>query len=375
MNAVDLPDYRFPTDYPSILNRINQIDPLRYASSRNYIDGAVTLLSPYISRGVISTRMVMQNILQRDVSLSQTEKLLQELAWRDYWQQVWITKGDAINDDLKHPQTGVLNHQVPENLVNAQTGIEAIDQGINKLYETGYMHNHLRMYVAALACNQAGSHWFQPAKWLYYHLLDADWASNALSWQWVAGSNANKKYIANQQNINKYCHSQQTDSFLDVSYEQLAQLAVPTELQKTIVPELSTVIPANSTVTIDPQKPTLIYNFYNLDPAWHAADEFNRVLLLEPEHFAQYPVSSKTIDFVLKLASNINGIQVFTGPFGHLQQQLSGSQIIYKEHPLNKHYQGIEEQRDWMFPVSGYYPSFFSYWKKCKKLLSQKVKN
>ena len=57
------------------------------------------------------------------------------------------------------------------------------------------------MYVASIACNIAQSHWIVPAKWMYYYLLDADWASNSLSWQWVAGTNL-KKYFANQQNIN-----------------------------------------------------------------------------------------------------------------------------------------------------------------------------
>jgi len=41
--------------------------------------------------------------------------------------------------------------------------------------------------------------------------------------------------------------------------------------------------------------------------------------------------------------------------------------IYYKEHPLNLDYQGTEIPRDWMFSVKGYYPSFFAYWKKCKK--------
>mgnify|MGYP006195700273 CR=1 FL=1 len=60
------------------------------------------------------------------------------------------------------------------------------------------------MYLAAMVCNNAKSHWLTPARWMYYHLLDGDLASNALSWQWVAGTFSHKKYIANQQNINKY---------------------------------------------------------------------------------------------------------------------------------------------------------------------------
>jgi deoxyribodipyrimidine photo-lyase len=44
--------------------------------------------------------------------------------------------------------------------------------------------------------------------------------------------------------------------------------------------------------------------------------------------------------------------------------------LFFKEHPLSGHYQGTEDSRDWMFDVQGYFPSFFSFWKKCKKQLT-----
>ena len=78
------------------------------------------------------------------------EKFIQELAWRDYWQQVWIAKGDAIHHDLKHPQSEVSNHELPYAIANASTGIEEVDKAIENLYRTGYMHNHMQMYVAAI---------------------------------------------------------------------------------------------------------------------------------------------------------------------------------------------------------------------------------
>ncbi len=166
--------------------------PAQYGRTRNFLDGAVTYLSPYISRGVLSTRKVLNSVLRREIDPSRMQKFIQELAWRDYWQQIWKVKGEAINDDLKRPQPDVRNQEMPEALLNANSGIEAIDLAIRSLYDTGYMHNHIRMYVAAIACNIGGSHWKVPAQWMYYHLLDGDWASNALSWQWVAGSNASK---------------------------------------------------------------------------------------------------------------------------------------------------------------------------------------
>ena len=233
----------FPTNYDAILDRMYKIDPVRYGKTRNFIDGAVTYLSPYISRGVISTKMVMEHALSKGYSWYQIEKFIQELAWRDYWQQVWIAKGDDINEDLKHPQSGVHHTQLPVALQDATTGIAAIDDSINELYTTGYMHNHVRMYVASIACNIGKSHWKAPAQWMYYHLLDGDWASNALSWQWVAGSNANKKYVANQDNINKYCHTKQHGTFVDVSYDLLGVGAAPDALKDRMLPVFTTISP------------------------------------------------------------------------------------------------------------------------------------
>jgi deoxyribodipyrimidine photo-lyase len=67
---------------------MDRIDPILYGKTRNFIDGAVTYLSPYVSRGVISTKFVLENILNRGYHPNGIEKFVQELAWRDYWQQV-----------------------------------------------------------------------------------------------------------------------------------------------------------------------------------------------------------------------------------------------------------------------------------------------
>ena len=73
--------------------------------------------------------------------------------------------------------------------------------------------------------------------------------------------------------------------------------------------------------------------------------------------------------FRLQLADNIAGIQILVAEFESLTQQVDPAHIIYKEHPTNRHYLGQEEPRSWMFDVSGDYPSFFAFWKKCKKLI------
>jgi deoxyribodipyrimidine photo-lyase len=361
---------RFPTAYNEIIQRISQLDPVKYQTTRNYVDGAISYLSPYVSRGVISTSHIYSEILKQGYSLESIEKFIQELTWRDYWQQIWIAKGDDINNDLKNRQKPISNTAIPKAILTASTGIEAIDTAITTFYNTGYLHNHLRMYIASITCNIGRSYWKLPAQWMYYHLLDADWASNALSWQWVAGANSNKKYYANQDNINTYCYTYQKDTFLDVPYETFDKLQTPKVMLALTDLHLETPLPSATPISFDEKLPTLIYNFYNLDPLWKKDIDANRILLLEPSQFKKYPVSQKTINFILALSENISNIQMYVGEFDVLVRLFSFGKIYYKEHPLNKHYTGIEEPRDFIFDVKGYYPSFFAFWKNCKKQLN-----
>lgn len=372
----ETPQPEFITDYNLILEKVQHINPIQYAKTRNFINGAVTYLSPYISRGIISVKQVQDTVLKKGYKRYEIEKFLQELAWREYYQRVWQAKGELIWQDLKQPQPDTLHHQMITAIENAATGITSIDDQIKNLYATGYMHNHTRMYVASIACNIAKAHWLQPSKWLYYHLLDGDIASNNCSWQWVACAFASKKYYCNQENINKYTHSNQQHTFLDRPYEAITALPVPDTLKATSMLQLQTTLPVTAIPQIDTTKPTLIYNAYNMDPLWRKNDDVNRVLLLEPSYFNRYPVSKKVITFIISLSKNIAGIQVYCGEVSALQSLYKDSRLttneafISKEHPAFSHYPGIKDDRDWMYPeVTGYYSSFFSYWKKCERYL------
>jgi deoxyribodipyrimidine photo-lyase len=355
--------FSFESDYTSILEKLDWIDPIQYVQTRNYIDGAVTSLSPYISRGVISTQQVLKSVLNKGYKFKEIESFIKELCWRDYFQRVAQVKD--VNSDIKNPQSNFSNHGISSNILKASTGISGIDIAIQHLYQSGYIHNHCRLYIASLICNIAQSHWIHPAHWMYYHLLDGDWASNACSWQWVAGTNSNKKYYANQENINKYTYSNQLDTFLDHPYEIIEKIETPVSLKaiEKFKPECE--LPNLASIHINKNQPTFIYNYYNLDPLWHLGESGNRILLLEPNFFAKYPVSKNCINFILELCNNISGIQVFTGSFESLVKTYQLENIYFKEHPLNFGYKGTEEDRDWICKeVSEYYPSFFAYWKK-----------
>jgi deoxyribodipyrimidine photo-lyase len=364
----------FPTGYKEIIKKMNAIDAIAYSKSRNFITGAVTYLSPYISRGVISTRQVAAVIEDKGYTKEQSEKLIQELAWRDYFQRVWQHLEDDMFEDIRHRYTGVQHRSMPAAIINANTGIDVIDKGIITLFETGYMHNHLRMYTASITCNIARANWQLPAQWMYYHLLDGDLASNTCSWQWVAGSFSSKQYYCNQENINKYTSSKQTGTFLDTSYEALPNIEIPSILKETTALKLETKLPEKVIPVIDMSLPLLIYTSYNLDPIWKQDINANRILLLEPSHFKRFPVSEKVISFILSLVKNIKGIQVFAGELNEIPFLSKLPAVYSKEHPLTTHFPGSKEERDWLFPeVTGFHNSFFSYWKKCLRYRNEKL--
>lgn len=367
----------FPTDYAAIVERVASIDPMKYGKTRNFLNGHISYLSPYISRGVISVKQVMEAIVQKGYPIYAIEKLIQELAWREYFQRVWQVKKSLIGEDLKQVQVNVAHHEMVAALQNGATGIDIIDKQITQFYQTGYLHNHLRMYLAAITCNIGQAYWAKPSQWMYYHLLDGDIASNNCSWQWVAGTFSSKKYYCNQENINKYTFSKQTGTFLDQPYEALVAMPIPFSLQETVALSLTTKLPPTSLPNIDIQLPTLIYNSYNMDPNWRKGEKVNRILLLEPSHFNQYPVSDKVIEFIIALSKNIENIQLFVGEIKDIQSIYEkasadiNSMLISKEHPAFDYYPGVKEERDWMFPkVTGYYNSFFSFWKKCQRFLN-----
>ena len=359
--------------YDKIIEKVNGLDPIKYASNRNFINGNVSKLSPYISRGVISTKTIFNQLIKSGYEISQIQKFLQELSWRDYWQKKWQNLVN-IDHDLKNEQSPVISNKFPLEILNYNSTISAIDKGVKELYETGYMHNHLRMYTAAICCNIGQYNWLNPAKWMYYHLLDGDWGSNALSWQWVAGTNSHKKYIANQENINKYCFTKDESTFLDKSYEDLSKYdTVPNELSKEINLEIKCDLPKTETLEINKDIPTIIYTSYNLDSNWKKNTIANRILLIEPSHFNKYPVSKKVMDFILLMAKEINNIQIAVMEFSDLYKIINNKEeIYYKEHPFSNHFMGIKEQRDWIFPELEASGSFFTYWKKGIKSYHQK---
>jgi deoxyribodipyrimidine photo-lyase len=188
--------------------RLARIKPKLYAATRNDLDGAVTRLSAFIRHGVLSLTEVRAYALQQVDDPADAEKLIQELAWRDYWQRLYASLGDGIWKDREAYKTGFRAEDyaddLPEDIREGRTGLACIDAFISELYATGYLHNHARMWLAAYVVHWRRRKWQAGARWFLMHLLDGDPASNNLSWQWVASTFSHKPYLFNRENLERY---------------------------------------------------------------------------------------------------------------------------------------------------------------------------
>ena len=188
--------------------RLNVIEPGRYGFTRNYLDGLVSRLSPYIRHGTLTLARVRDHAFALVAHPFHASKFVTELAWRDYWQRLYALWGDGIWEDREPYKTGfearAYRADLPPDIEQGHTGLACIDAFANELREVGYLHNHARMWLAAYVVHFRRVRWQAGALWFLTHLLDGDPASNNLSWQWVASTFSHKPYFFNRENLEKY---------------------------------------------------------------------------------------------------------------------------------------------------------------------------
>lgn len=208
------------------LDVLATIDPAQYSRSRNFLDGAVTGLSPWITHGYTNVREATQ-LLMKKHRLSFEDKLIFEFAWREFFKHAHGELGSGILSDVRRPVwSGRYNQQLPDDIQEGRTGVQAIDAGVALLYKTGYLHNHVRMWIASYVVHMRKVHWKVGADWMYAHLLDGDLASNHLSWQWVAGTFSHKPYVFNADNVKKFASKWDCrGTVIDTDYEDLESIA------------------------------------------------------------------------------------------------------------------------------------------------------
>jgi deoxyribodipyrimidine photo-lyase len=209
------------------LRRLDQIEPGQYTKTRNMIDGAVTRLSPYLRHRCITTAEARRKAEERGNS----GKLVQELAWHDYFQRVYAAVGEeGVWESLEPWKTGYgpsdYAVDLPPEIEAGETGVDWIDHFANQLSEGGWLHNHARMWLACYVVHARRVSWQAGASWFLRHLVDGDPASNNLSWQWVASTFSAKPYFMNRGNVVKFSNGRfpphAKNDPLDAPYDVLA---------------------------------------------------------------------------------------------------------------------------------------------------------
>ena len=180
-----------------------------YARLRNIDRGPddrsnVSALSPWIRRRILTEEEVIAAVLRRH-GFARAEKFIQEVCWRTYWKG-WLELRPGVLADY-HAAAARLSAEWADSAALAaaragQTGIACFDAWAAELVRTGWLHNHARMWFASIWIFTLRLPWELGAAFMAQHLLDADPASNTLSWRWVAGlQTPGKHYLARAENI------------------------------------------------------------------------------------------------------------------------------------------------------------------------------
>lgn len=353
----------FPFEYSKTIQRIEAIDPYKYNATRNFLSGQVTRLSPYITRGVISLNQIFDLVSKKYPELDLDTQFYKELAWREYFLRVRENLGNKIFESLNDRNQNDLQNLLPTKIIHANTGIDILDKEILKLQSNGYIHNHSRMWIASLIANFANTDWRIGAKWMYYYLLDGELSSNYLSWQWVAGTFSNKQYVFNQENINTFSNTNQKNTFLDKTYEEIRLAEFKNEFEHREEFNFKNQVLQVASQDYKKDLPTMLYSPWTLDLNWEIGEKtLQKVLLLEPSHFNRFPVSGKVLGFILGLAKQIKDIKIVVKDFTDLE--IPKENLYAKQHINTSHWkvENITEQ-EYLFPtVTDYYSSFFKYW-------------
>jgi deoxyribodipyrimidine photo-lyase len=168
-----------------------------YKEGRNFpAKQNVSRLSPHLHFGEISTNQAWYAV--RDVAdsgrlESDADNFLSELGWREFSHSLLYQFPELPRANLQVKFDGFPWADNPDHLAKwqrGQTGYPIVDAAMRELWQTGYMHNRLRMVVGSFLVKNLRLHWHHGEAWFWDCLVDADLANNSASWQWIAGCGA-----------------------------------------------------------------------------------------------------------------------------------------------------------------------------------------
>ena len=160
-----------------------------YGETRNLpAQPGTSRLSPHLHFGELSPRQVWHAAPKWRGS-----QFMAEIGWREFAHHLLYHFPRTTNEPLRTDFARFPWRENARELAawqRGKTGIPLVDAGMRELWETGWMHNRVRMVVASFLVKNLRMHWLHGARWFWDTLVDADLASNTLGWQWAAGCGA-----------------------------------------------------------------------------------------------------------------------------------------------------------------------------------------
>jgi deoxyribodipyrimidine photo-lyase len=169
-----------------------------YAEGRDRPDRDFTSrLSPHLHFGEIGPHQILWALeeLRRAKQLAAGgESFMRELGWREFSHHVLHHFPHTASDSMNPRFDGFPWAQEDAGAIarwqRGETGVPIVDAGMRQLWQSGWMHNRVRMLVASFLTKNLRLHWLHGARWFWDTLVDADLANNTMGWQWTAGSGA-----------------------------------------------------------------------------------------------------------------------------------------------------------------------------------------
>jgi deoxyribodipyrimidine photo-lyase len=178
-------DIEIVNPHVKLKNFLKKID--KYQEMRDYLSSDATSgLSVDLRFGTISIRAVLRVLFS--LNDSKIEPFVRQLIFRDFYAYLLFHIPTLEIQNYKYDFNGIEDGEKFRAFCEAKTGVPIVDAGVRELLETGQMHNRVRMVVASFFTKDLLLPWQWGERFFASHLLDYDLASNALSWQWSAGT-------------------------------------------------------------------------------------------------------------------------------------------------------------------------------------------
>ena len=168
-----------------------------YKDGRNFPDRPNTSrLSPHLHFGEISPNEVWHSVklaMNDQKCESDGEHFLSEMGWREFSNSLLFHFPEMPRRNLQSKFDSfpwLKDNKALSAWQRGQTGYPIVDAGMRELWQTGYMHNRVRMIVGSFLVKNLLLHWHHGEDWFWDTLVDADLANNSASWQWIAGCGA-----------------------------------------------------------------------------------------------------------------------------------------------------------------------------------------